>query len=158
MPRWSPFEPYFWSLVDKSGDCWIWKGNRYGNGYGRVHYKGKRQPAHRVACALAGVPIPDGLLGCHSCDNKLCVRPSHIFLGTQVDNMQDWTKKGKNKLISDPSLLKRGNEHWTRIPEYAPAIEEMAEKRREEFRTGRREIIRGEGGRIVGTRMKNAPS
>lgn len=120
MPRWQAFEPYFWSLVDKNGpvpehcpevgNCWLWKGD-VSKRYGRVCFRGGRTGAHRVAFILTSGEIPVGLLICHHCDNRLCVRPSHLFAGTSVDNMQDWTKKGRNKLINDPP---RGDEHWTR--------------------------------------------
>ena len=149
MPRWTPFEPYFWSLVDKSGECWLWLGGRYSDGYGRVHYKGRRHPAHRVSCELSGRPIPDDLHGCHECDNKLCVRPDHIFPGTQADNMQDWTKKGKNKLVQNPI---RGDDHYMR--RLISARCRMGDARRAEFASGKREIVRGEDGRIIGTKMK----
>lgn len=152
MPRWTPFEPYFWSLVQKTEGCWLWLGNLESGGYGRVWRNRRRVKAHRVAWELTNGPIPDGLFACHHCDNKKCVRPDHIFLGTPADNMQDWTRKGKNRLANDRSLWQRGDQHWThRQPERAHRIVSTA--RKQEWASGRRTAIRGEGGRIMGTRM-----
>src|SRR4051812_24473525 len=155
MPRWSPFEPYFWSLVKKKSGCWIWCGGVDGKGYGRVWKDGRRHGAHRVAYELIEGPIPIGKMACHHCDNKICVCPSHIFIGTCKDNMQDWTKKGKNILINNPHLLKRGNDHWTRKKTKKAKLElaKISKRRREEWRSGRRVAIRDARGRILGTRM-----
>lgn len=86
-------------------------------------------------------------MACHHCDNKKCVRPSHIFIGTQKDNMQDWTRKGKNRLANDRSLWGAGRQ----FKNDPTAREHMAEVRRKEFADGRRKAIRGKGGRIIGT-------
>ena len=95
MPRWQPFEPYFWSLVKKTKGCWLWTGNIDSKGYGRVHFRGARHRAHRVAYILThGDRITSALL-CHHCDNKVCVKPAHMFVGTNADNMRDCRLKGR---------------------------------------------------------------
>ena len=150
MPRWKPFEPYFWSLVQKGDGCWEWLGGCDSKGYGRVWRNGRRQGAHRVAYELTHGPIEKGKYACHHCDNKTCVKPDHIFIGTQKDNMQDWTRKGFNKLINDPSLWNRGDNHWAKTEKGRLLISNM---RKAEFTTGKRIALRGEKGRIIGTKI-----
>ena len=85
----------FWSKVDKSGDCWIWKASTNG-GYGQFRSNGKIVRAHRYAYEEKFGPISDGLFVCHSCDNPLCVNPNHLFLGTDHDNKSDMYEKKRN--------------------------------------------------------------
>ena len=87
----------FWSKVDRSGECWAWLGApRVGNAYGQfMTRKGKFERAHRVAYMLVQGEIPQGMQVLHICDNRRCVNPEHLFLGTQRDNMQDMHTKGR---------------------------------------------------------------
>ena len=86
----------FWSKVEVKGDddCWRWKGTIIRNGYGQVGQGGKILYAHRVSYELSKGKIPAGMYVCHSCDNKWCVNPSHLWIGTAKDNMRDASKKG----------------------------------------------------------------
>lgn len=95
-PRSRPPQERFWSLVDKSGDCWNWRGSPTTNGYGRMMtIGGLRVGAHRISWTIHNGPIPDGLMVCHRCDNPRCVRPDHLFLGTAYDNNIDSFVKGR---------------------------------------------------------------
>ena len=100
-------------------------------------------------------PIPPGLNACHHCDNRICVRPDHIFLGTQKDNMQDWTKKGLNKAVASRSLFKTGDDHWLRqnTKKAKIARQSISDRRKLEWRETQRVAIRDSRGRIMGTRM-----
>lgn len=87
----------FWDKVDKNGPngCWVWTARPDGNGYGRFKLDDKSQYAHRVSWEWVNGPIPEGLCILHRCDNPLCVRSDHLFLGTHRDNVDDKVKKGR---------------------------------------------------------------
>ena len=77
--------------------CWEWKGQRTTCGYGKAYFLGKWKSAHRISVELfhGSLPLPiDSLCVTHRCDNKLCVNPLHLALGTLGDNNRDAQRKG----------------------------------------------------------------
>lgn len=81
--------------IRAEGDCWVWTGSRNGAGYGTVTIDGRSDFAHRLAWTLTYGRIPPGKRVLHRCDNPPCVRPSHLFLGTQSENLIDAVTKGR---------------------------------------------------------------
>lgn len=78
------------------GECWVFRGYIGHKGYGQVSWQGHTHNAHRVMYALEVGPIPEGMLVCHTCDNRPCINPAHLFLGTDRDNYNDMVSKGRN--------------------------------------------------------------
>lgn len=95
-------EPRFYSRITKGeGDkCWIWNRAIDGREYGVLVVKGNPRKAHRISWELNNGPVPEGMVVCHRCDNKRCVRPDHLFLGTQRDNILDCLNKGRRVMPS----------------------------------------------------------
>ena len=93
-------EVRFWKKVKKGPSCWEWTGSRDRKGYGRIAatLAVRNLKAHRISYQLHVGPIPPGLSVLHKCDNPGCVRPDHLFLGTNADNMQDMISKGRGGL------------------------------------------------------------
>lgn len=87
-----PLEEKLWQhVVKQPGEgCWEWTGpTRMHFGYGGIWHRGKKLRAHRVSWEIANGPVPDGLFVLHKCDNPPCVRPDHLYLGTNLDNARD---------------------------------------------------------------------
>lgn len=103
-PQPKTIEERFWKKVlkTKKNKCWEWSGALDGGGYGSFRIGSmldgtrKKVRAHRVAWELTNGPVPAGYCVLHRCDNPKCVRPDHLFLGTQRDNVLDMIKKNRD--------------------------------------------------------------
>ena len=112
----------FWSTVEKTDSCWLWKGSKRPNGYGQffVAMPGKKLSVstHRYSYLLHFGEIPDGLCVLHKCDVRYCIRPDHLWLGTQGDNNRDAVRKGRHVsgLHLHPERSARGIFHpWAKM-------------------------------------------
>lgn len=122
----------FWNKVDKTpghgpnGDCWIWTGGKGRHGYGHFNMKSQKRQcqAHRVAYALTYPSFNPSLNVCHSCDfgHGGCVRPDHLWQGSQADNLRDMHKKGRSAKMDErwtkthSEALHRGNQcSWAKL-------------------------------------------
>jgi hypothetical protein len=112
-PRPKPFIERILRLPGENA-CWLWTGAASGNGYGEFHDRGHTLCAHRVAWELANGPIPAGMVIRHKCDNKLCVRPDHLEVGTQADNQRDKAvrRRGVRSKVGLPYGVRPCGNQW----------------------------------------------
>jgi len=94
-----------WARVDRNGplvahvagmsNCWVWTGKLTAKGRGLIRFGGKQVLSHRASWEAENGPVPNRMCVLHKCDRPSCVRPSHLFLGTQLDNIRDRDAKGR---------------------------------------------------------------
>lgn len=89
-------EARFWDKVLKTSSCWEWQGKRRKDGYGVISIEGKQRRAHRFSVEMRRGPLTPDKKVLHSCDNPPCVRPSHLRVGTQKDNLLEMRKRDRN--------------------------------------------------------------
>lgn len=124
----------FWAKVQKTDNCWVWTGAiiAKAGGYGTINASKDRGilRVHRVSWELHFGAIPDGLSVLHRCDNPPCVRPDHLFLGSQQDNVADMMAKGRCRTRPPMPGIVAGRLHAKM------SLEIAAEVRAEYFRGG----------------------
>ena len=81
--------------IDKSGYCWEWTGRRNKSGYGLTAIRGGSELAHRAYWQLVIGEVPAGMYLLHSCDNKRCVNPAHLRVGTHAENMAEAKERNR---------------------------------------------------------------
>lgn len=100
----------FWWSVRKTDGCWFWEGYKNNQGYGVTNSLQRKILAHRLSFILhTNLPIPEGMFVCHHCDTPACVRPDHLFIGDQFDNIRDCVSKRRHRVFTKPDSVSRGS-------------------------------------------------
>lgn len=89
---------FLFDQIDARGadECWPWLGRKLKNGYGLVPWFNKTTTAHRAVYAALHGAVGAGIDVCHTCDNRICCNPMHLWAGSHYENMRDMYDKGRN--------------------------------------------------------------
>lgn len=102
------FKKRFWKYVKKTKTYWLWTGGKTRGNYGTFKaYSYKMMRAHRASLIVHGIDLMPDIDVCHSCDNPLCVNPSHLWQGTRSENMQDCLQKGRGRAKITPKDVRK---------------------------------------------------
>ena len=116
-----PAERFTESYVVADSGCWEWSGGLSDQGYGKVGWRDSpEEKAHRLSYIIYVGPIRQGLVVRHKCDNRCCVNPEHLELGTQADNAADMALRDRAKRetcikghpFSESRLVHRSNRRF----------------------------------------------
>jgi len=101
-----------WKYIDIKGEdeCWEWKRSCRGGGYGHFRVNYKYYIVSRLVYIETYGPIPNKLLVCHTCDNRRCCNPNHLYIGTPQNNMDDMISKNRDRKASG---IRHGNHKLT---------------------------------------------
>ena len=120
-------EEGFWDRADRSGGptaCWNWLGYLNDHGYGMVRMRNRPRRAHRVAYEFVAGDIPHGKMILHSCDNRRCVNPAHLRVGTALENIHD----AKNRGRMTQGSFNRRKTHCSNGHEFTPENTRMSKR------------------------------
>lgn len=133
-----PLEQRFWAKVEKTEGCWLWRGTVVSStGYGCIMQSNpkKKWSAHRYSWVLHHGEIEGDLNVCHHCDVRICVRPDHLFLGTDADNFADMKAKGRS-MTGDRNPSKWLPPSALRSPKNCKVDPEMVQEIRRRYAAG----------------------
>jgi hypothetical protein len=99
----------FWGYVDTGGECWLWRAGKFPDGYGAFNINFRTRVAHRVAFEFANGPIPPGVNVLHTCQNRACVRPAHLYLGNAARRTARGERHGSR---TNPDNIPRAEQHY----------------------------------------------
>ena len=118
FPSFSQYKKHFlihfpkdYNELKNKNRCWIWQGSKYKNNYGKTVWGGKQYYAHRMSYIIFKDLILNNQVVRHICDNKLCVNPEHLIIGTQSDNILDCVKRNRhfNQLLLEEDVIEIKN-------------------------------------------------